>query len=97
MSALANRLARLEAERTRRRRLRVAEILVEMERVSIEEAFVWTAVDPDDQAATVQRFGRGPVDVGELMRFLAERHGFTEEETAAAAAQAECCLARLQG
>jgi len=96
VSALANRLARLEAERTRRRRLRVAEVLAEMEGVSVEEAFAWTEVDPDDKAATAQRFGSGLVDVGELTRFLAERHVLTREETTQAIGQAERCVAQLQ-
>ena len=96
MSSLTSRLVRLETERTRRRRLRVAEVLAEMERVSVAEAFARTFVDPADQAGLLARFGRGLVDVGALTGFLAGRHGLTDQETAQAVGQAERCLAQLQ-
>ena len=96
MSALASRLARLETERTRRRRLHIAEALAAREGVSLEEAHEWTFVDSDDKAAALERFGRGLVDVGAVTRWLAERHGLTAEETAEAVAEAERVAALLE-
>ena len=97
MSALANRLTKIEAERTRRRRLRVAAVLAPMERISVDEAFERTAVAPDDQAAILARFGRASmVDVADLVRWMAERSGLTEAETVLAVAQALRVHAQLQ-
>jgi len=94
---LSARLTRLEASATRRKRQRVAEAVAELEGVSPEEAFEWTEVDPDDQAAALQRFGNGLVDVGELARWMAARHGLTAQETSEAVSWAERCNAQLEG
>jgi len=93
---LQPRLVKIETERTHRRRLRVAAVLAPMERISVEQAFERTAVDPADRAAMLARFGREHVDVGAVTRFLAARHGLTTEETAEAVAQAERVAAQLQ-
>ena len=91
------RLVRIETERTHRRRLRVAETLAPIERISVDEAFERTAVDSADQAALIARFGRGGlVDIAEVVRLMAQRHGLTDAETAEAIATAERCLAQLQ-
>ena len=67
-----------------------------MEGVSVEEAFAWTEVDPDDKAATARRCGGGLVDVGELTRWLAGRRGLTAQETTEAIGRAERVFAQLQ-
>ena len=96
MSALVSRLVKLETERTRRRRLRIAETVAGMEGVTVEEAFERSDVDPTDAAAIAERFGCGLVDVGAVTRFLAQRHGLTAAEAAEAAATAELLLAQLE-
>lgn len=91
------RLVRIETERTRRLRLRVAAVLAPMERISLEQAYERTFVDPDDQAALLARFGREHlVDVGAVTGWLAQRHGLTPEETTEAITLAERCHALLQ-
>ena len=90
MSALVSRLVKLETERSRRRRRRVAEAVARIETTPFETAYARTYADPADAAAIAARFGRrGLVDVGELVRWMAGRSGLTPEETAEAIATAE--------
>ena len=96
MVSLQSRLTLIEAARTHRRRLHVAEVLAPMEGISLEQAYERTAIDPTDQVALLERFGRDHVDVGAVTGWLAQRHGLTAEETAEAVAQAERCHALLE-
>ena len=95
--SLQTRLVTLETERSRRVRLRVAAVVAPLEGITFDEAYEWSAVDPDDQAAVLARFGRGLVDVAELVRFLAARHGLSTAETAEAIASAERVAVLLEG
>ena len=74
-------LRALVADLARPRRTRIAEIVARHAGISVEQAYEATAVSADEQAAALERFGRGAVDLAELVRFLAERRGCTSEET----------------
>jgi hypothetical protein len=93
---ILTRLVRIETERTHRRRRRVAEAVAPLEGIPFDVAYARTFVAPTDQAAVLARFGRGLVDVAELVRWMAGRSGLTSEETTEAIAQAERVHARFQ-
>ena len=77
-------LRALVADLARPRRMRVAEIVARVAGISVAQAYEATAVDPDEQAAALERFGRGAVDIAVATRWLAERRGCSAAETNAA-------------
>ncbi len=93
---LRSRVVQLEAAAERRLRQEVAEVVAEVEGVSVVEVLSGDDVEAEDLEAVVRAFPGSQVDVAEMTRFLAARVGLTAEETEEAAEKAGRVLELLR-
>lgn len=95
MPSLGSRLVSLEAEAARRRLAAFAALMSELDSIPLAEAQQCAALVADDLEAVERAFPGPAIEVGDVARFLARRHGMTEEEMADAACEAQRYLAQL--